>query len=350
MSQVAIIRICIRTQPHRNFRKFLQNFPTLIQKLLAPVWKVFPKFPAPSDVLQTSLDAFRLSSDTNLKLRAHTRVRGAAHELKPSPSESVLPLVHGLNRSAAQATFIKKPSNSKDDSDQENDIADIKAQCLAQCGTVPPQRKTHNEAKQPAAAVLFDDDEPEYSSSTKTPTALLPQPVKPMPQPQPQPVVQESSDEDPNSIKYHALSSSTPSAKKTQSHTQITKCPQLILTDDEEHSPLSKSFLPPAKKIQSNSPLPLLTKDKGNKPSPSSPPPPMKPENQIVPCPAVLISLQPAAIKAQVSLKFKLALANQSSIEDKDITSDAPAVPKKKRKKTSSTEATRQNPPHIRNR
>jgi hypothetical protein len=62
----------------------------LIRKLLAPVQKGLPKFSSTSDI-------FGLSSDTNLKLRAHTWVRGAAHELKPSPSESVLPLVHGLN-------------------------------------------------------------------------------------------------------------------------------------------------------------------------------------------------------------------------------------------------------------
>ncbi|KAG2046459.1 hypothetical protein BDR06DRAFT_1037076 [Suillus hirtellus] len=60
-------------QPHRNFWKFLWNFPTLIRKLLAPIQKVLLKFPVPSDVLQTSSDAFRLSSDTNLKLRAHTQ-------------------------------------------------------------------------------------------------------------------------------------------------------------------------------------------------------------------------------------------------------------------------------------
>ncbi|KAG1802606.1 hypothetical protein EV424DRAFT_1584358 [Suillus variegatus] len=79
------------TQPHCNFRKFLRNFPALIRKLLALVRKVLPKFPAPSDV-------FGSSPDINLKLRAHTRVRGAAHKLKPSPSESVLPFVHGLNK------------------------------------------------------------------------------------------------------------------------------------------------------------------------------------------------------------------------------------------------------------
>ncbi|KAG1850719.1 hypothetical protein C8R48DRAFT_676637 [Suillus tomentosus] len=284
--------------------------------------------------------------------------------------------------SAAQAKFIKKPSNSEDDSDQENDIADIKAQCLARRGAVPPQRKAHNEAKQPAAAALFDDDKPEYPSFKKTPTAPLPQPVKLRPRPQPQPVfkspvtrtlylwplIEQSDDNehspplpakkklivestkcrqlpesDEDSVEYRALSPSTPPAKKTQPHTRITKRPQPILTDDEEHPPLSESFLPPAKKIQSDSPLPPLTKDEDDKPSPLSPPPPMKPANQVVPCPAVLTSLQPAATKAQVNLKLKLALANWLSIEDKDITFDTPAVPKKKRKKTSPTKATKQN-------
>ncbi|KAG1844604.1 hypothetical protein F4604DRAFT_1937447 [Suillus subluteus] len=291
---------------------------------------------------------------------------------------------------SAQAKFIKKPSDSEDDS-EENDIADIKAQRLARRGTVPPQRKPPNEAKRPAAAALFDDDEPEYPSSKKTPTAPLPQPVKPRPRPRPQLVVQESSDEDPvpvvppstcpaskkirtdlhrppieqsdddehspplaakkkpivesskrrrlpesdeDHVEYRALSPSTPPAKKTQPHTRITKRPQPILTDDEEHTPLSESFPPPAKKIRSDSPLPPLTEDEDDEPSPPSPPPPMKPANKVVPCPAVLPSPQPAATKAR----------------DEDITRDAPAVPKKKGKKTSPTEATKQNPPRNKKR
>ncbi|KAG1899308.1 uncharacterized protein F5891DRAFT_1189740 [Suillus fuscotomentosus] len=133
--------------------------------------------------------------------------------------------------SAAQAKFIKKPSDSEDDSDQENDIADIKAQCLARCGAVPPQRKAHNEAKQPAAAALFDDDKPEYPSSKKTPTAPLPQPVKPRPQPQPQPVVQESSDKDPVPV---IPPSTCPASKKIQTNLQRPLIEQL---DDNEHSP-----------------------------------------------------------------------------------------------------------------
>ncbi|KAG1737815.1 uncharacterized protein EDB91DRAFT_1082918 [Suillus paluster] len=40
-----------------------------------------------------------------------------------------------------QAKFLKKPSNLEDDSDQENNIAKIKAQCLARHGAVPPQTK-----------------------------------------------------------------------------------------------------------------------------------------------------------------------------------------------------------------
>ncbi|KAG1840052.1 hypothetical protein F4604DRAFT_1940290 [Suillus subluteus] len=305
---------------------------------------------------------------------------------------------------SAQAKFIKKPSDSEDDS-EENDIADIKAQRLARRGAVPPQRKAPNEAKRPAAAALFDDDEPEYPSSKKTPTAPLPQPVKP--RPRPQLVVQESSDEDPvpvvppstrpaskkirtdlhrppieqsdddehspplaakkkpivesskrrrlpesdeDHVEYRALSPSTPPAKKTQPHTRITKRPQPILTDDEEHTPLSESFPPPAKKIRSDSPLPPLTEDEDDEPSPPSPPPPMKPANKVAPCPAVLLSPQPAATKARVSLKLKLAPANQPSIEDEDITRNAPAVPKKKGKKTSPAEATKWNPPRNKKR
>ncbi|KAG0693859.1 hypothetical protein DFH29DRAFT_881138 [Suillus ampliporus] len=47
---------------------------------------------------------------------------------------------------AHEAKFIKKPSDVEDDSDQENKIAKIKAQCLAQCGAAPPQNKAHSGA------------------------------------------------------------------------------------------------------------------------------------------------------------------------------------------------------------
>ncbi|KAG1747922.1 uncharacterized protein EDB91DRAFT_1245391 [Suillus paluster] len=43
------------------------------------------------------------------------------------------------------AKFIKKPSNLEDDLDQENNIAEIKAQCLARRGAAPPQAKAQSD-------------------------------------------------------------------------------------------------------------------------------------------------------------------------------------------------------------
>ncbi|KAG1908765.1 uncharacterized protein F5891DRAFT_1180310 [Suillus fuscotomentosus] len=75
-----------------GFGKFLWNFPALVRKVL-------PKFPT---LFQKS---FGLSLDIILKLRAHTWVRSAAHELKPSPFELVLPFVHGVETHASHGVI-----------------------------------------------------------------------------------------------------------------------------------------------------------------------------------------------------------------------------------------------------
>ncbi|KAG1894772.1 uncharacterized protein F5891DRAFT_1194925 [Suillus fuscotomentosus] len=257
-----------------------------------------------------------------------------------------------------QAKFIKKPSDSDDDSDQENDIAEIKAQ-----------------SKRPAAAALFDNHEPQCPPVEKTSTAPLPRPVKPKPRPRPQPAAQleESSDEDPvpvvppstcpaskkirtehhrlpesdEDLEYRALSPSTPPAKKTQPHSQTAKRPRPALVEDDEE-PAQLSSPPPAKKIQSDSPLPPLTEDEDDEPSPPPPPKPTKQAKKVAPRPVVPSSPQPAATK--LSLKIKLTPANPPSIEDEDITPDAPVASKKKGKKTSPTEATKRNPPRHKKR
>lgn len=312
---------------------------------------------------------------------------------------------------AHQAKFIKKPSDSEDDSDQENDIAEIKAQRLARRGAAQPQTKAvrrpappHKNA--PAATALFDDEE--CPRVKKTSTTPLPRPVKPKPRPEPQPPA-DFSDEDSvpvvppstrpaskknrtnlprppieptddvdehspplsrpakkkpavrsterhqrvlesdDSEEDRALSPFPPPAKKTQFHSQTTKRPRPIFTDDDEERAPSPSPHP-AKKIRSNSPLPPLTEDEDDEPSPPSLPKPTKQAKQVAPRTAdsaVPPSPQPAAKK--VSLKLKLPPAATPFNEDEEISPDTPVAPKKKGKKTS-TEATKRNPPRSKKR
>ncbi|KAG2047254.1 hypothetical protein BDR06DRAFT_1014000 [Suillus hirtellus] len=128
--------------------------------------------------LQTSSDTFGLSSDTNLKLRAHTRVRGAAHELKPSPSESVLPFVHGLNTSVVHSC----PDLCVQDGLVPNDNGPIHAldACKIEEPDSNPQRMDTNSAPPlsslhitaqyihiPTTRIIPNDDDstmPEFSS------------------------------------------------------------------------------------------------------------------------------------------------------------------------------------------
>ncbi|KAG1801277.1 hypothetical protein EV424DRAFT_1545453 [Suillus variegatus] len=209
-------------------------------------------------------------------------------------------------------------------------------ECLARRGAAPLQNKAHSNAKRPAAAALFDDHEPQCPPVEKT--SLLcsldldedPVPVVP---PSTCPASKKirterhrlpESDED---LEYRALSPSTPPVKKTQPHSQTAKRPRPALVEDDEE-PAQLSSPPPAKKIRSDSPLPPLTEDEDDEPSPPPPPKPMKQAKKVAPRLVVPSSPQPAATK--LSLKIKLTPANPPSIEDEDITPDAPVASKKK--------------------
>ncbi|KAG1880031.1 hypothetical protein F4604DRAFT_1679163 [Suillus subluteus] len=240
---------------------------------------------------------------------------------------------------AHKARVLKKPSDSEDDSDQQNDIAEIKAQRLARRGapSLPPPSKTKRarqvepesdedveaddappskkksalsaqqnpHKKAPAAAALFDDDKSHPVKMKSTPPR--PRHVQPKSRPQPPPAA-ESSDEDPA-----PPSSMHQSSKRIRTNLPLPKPPIELSDDDDKHSPpppcpakettsvgttkrrrhmLPESddediqelaplpSPPPTKKIRSDSPLPPLTEDEDDDPLPLPPPPPPKPTKQ----------------------------------------------------------------------